>query len=175
MDGVGRRHMCASYSIHPLVGNITSLGSYDPSFNDKSCINILWVSEGNSAFPHSPWPTNYWDHLLHSPSRDVIWSFLISCVIHSGSQLLGSFIWVYFAFWGTISVHEWHILETNQREKVVPTAAHCYRVKSDLKRETLWLQNACFGATHSWPRLFLLTHLPPGSPSVFLEYAYGEG
>lgn len=39
-DGVGRRHLFASYSIHPLVGNTTSLGSYGPSFKDKSCINI---------------------------------------------------------------------------------------------------------------------------------------
>lgn len=60
------------------------------------------------------------------------------------SQLLGYFVWVYFALGGSVSVHKWHILgrkKKNQGETVVLPAAHCCcRVKSqcsNLKRHVL--------------------------------------
>lgn len=62
-----------------------------------------------------------------------------------------------------------YILELDQSEMVVLRAAHQGRVKSQLSN----LKMHVLADSHSWPTLFLLTHLPLGSPDVLLEYAFG--
>lgn len=96
-------------------------------------------------------------------SKQFLTPHIIRAQEPAGWVILFGFI----SLWGDVFLYINYLFDKQIREPVVFTAAHHRRVKSQCSD----LEARVLAPSQSWPRLFVLTHLPLGSPNGFLEYA----